>query len=285
MPNPPADYLTIGHLTKDLSGKGFTLGGTAAYASKTAQSFGLNTALATSCTADLDLHSLDGILLTRKSSQFDTTFENIETTHGRNQKLDSIAQRLTAEDIPAGYIDIPIIHIGPVADEVDENIISRFSRQSLIGITPQGWMRKRLETNQITYKPWIPGKETIERADSVIISIEDVQKDEETINGYAQQFKLLVVTEGFNGARVYQRGEQRHFSAPKMKVVDPTGAGDIFAAVFFIYLRATDNPWKAAEAAVHLASLSVGRKGLNGIPKPEEVQSSLMEIIKGSSSQ
>ncbi len=285
MPNTPADYLTIGHLTKDLSGKSYTLGGTAAYASKTALSFGRKAALITSHSSTLDLHPLNGVEIFNILSPVDTTFENIETPQGRNQLLHETASRITSGDISDALVSTPIVHIGPVADEVDESLISSFSKNCLIGITPQGWMRGRSENDQVFYKPWKPVEETIRRVDAVVISNEDVQNDENAIHDYAQMFNLLVVTEGFNGARVYWHGDVRHFSAPPYTLIDATGAGDIFAAAFFIRLNATSDPWGAAETAVNLASLSITRKGLNGIPQSEEVQSSLMEIIKGTSSQ
>jgi sugar/nucleoside kinase (ribokinase family) len=65
-----------------------------------------------------------------------------------------------------------------------------------------------------------------------------------------------------------------------MEEVDPTGAGDIFAAAFFFRLHATRDPWEAARFATNLAALSVARVGLEGIPTAEEVQSCLIEIIE-----
>lgn len=285
MSKPSADYLTIGHLTKDLAGKGYTLGGTAAYASKTVLVFGLQPALVTSHSHKINLDPLKGVEIISKPSTNDTTFENIETPEGRMQILHETAERITREDIPVDHLQIPIVHIGPLANEVDEDLISVFSDDCLVGITPQGWMRGRSADGHVIYQPWRPSIEARQRANAVVISDEDVRKDESIIQDYAQMFKLLVVTEGFNGARVYWHGDVRHFSAPKMAVVDATGAGDIFAASFFIRLKATNNPWEAAETAVRLASISVTRVGLNSVPTPEEVKSSLMEITKGSSSQ
>lgn len=282
MPNPPIDYLTIGHLTKDLAGNNYTLGGTAAYASLTALAFGLNPAVFSSNSHQIDLSSLSNIEIINKPSPVDTTFENIETPDGRRQILHEIARMIMKEDIPDELHRSPIVHLGPVADEVDMEIISVLSDNCLVGITPQGWMRRRGEDGSVSRQHWQPTEALVKRADAVIFSDEDVQKDESMIQDYAQLFRLLVVTEGFNGARVYWQGDVRHFSAPKMNVLDPTGAGDIFAASFFIRLKAAGNPWEAAETAVHLASLSVTRKGLDSAPTIKEVKSSLMEIIKGS---
>lgn len=285
MPNSSIDYLTIGHLTKDLAGNDYLLGGTAAYASLTALAFGLNPAVISSNSSKIDLGALSGVEIINKPGDVDTTFENIETAAGRKQILHQTARRITKEDIPNDLHKSPIVHLGPVADEVDMEIISVLTDNCLVGITPQGWMRRRGENGDVSYQYWQPAEHLARRADAVIISDEDVQRDESTIHDYAQLFRLLVVTEGFNGARVYWHGDVRHFSAPQMNVLDPTGAGDIFAAAFLIRLKATRNPWKAAETAVHLASLSVTRKGLDSIPTIEEVKSSLLEIIKGSPSQ
>lgn len=282
--NQPIDYLTIGHLTKDLAGSGYSLGGTSAYASLTALAFSLKPAIVTSCALDLNLQSMGEIEIFRKSSRSTTTFENIETVKGREQILHEIAEPITSADLPLSFLSTPIIHLGPVSSEVDPGVISNFSPLSFIGITPQGWMRNRGEGGKVVHTDWIPDHDLAERADAVVISIEDVRGDEEIIQKYAGLFRLLAVTEGYNGVRVYWHGDVRHFRAPKVKIVDPTGAGDIFAAVFFIRLQASRDPWEAATTAVNLASLSVTRPGLQGVPKPEEVQSNLMEIIRGSAS-
>ena len=279
----PADYVTIGHLTKDIADDSYTLGGTAAYASLTAVSFGLDTALVSSHSKKLNIKPLHNIAIYNKHSPTDTTFENIETPSGRVQFLREIAEPIDLTDIPKELASTPIVHIGPVANEASMEIIDAFHSHCLIGITPQGWMRQWGDDGQVRYKLWVPPAEIIQRADAVVISDEDVCKDEAIIHHYAQIFSLLVVTEGFNGARVYWHGEMRRFSAPKMMVLDPTGAGDIFATAFFIRLQATKDAWVSAETAVRLASLSVTRRGLDSIPRPEEVKSNIKEIIKGSS--
>jgi sugar/nucleoside kinase (ribokinase family) len=53
--------------------------------------------------------------------------------------------------------------------------------------------------------------------------------------------------------------------------VDPTGAGDIFATVFFAQLQRTGDPQLAAAMATCLAAHSVSRRALEGVPTPDEV--------------
>jgi sugar/nucleoside kinase (ribokinase family) len=90
---------------------------------------------------------------------------------------------------------------------------------------------------------------------------------------------VLAVTEGANGARLYWNGDLRRFRPPHMEEVDPTGAGDIFAAAFFYRLSTTRDPWEAARFATNLAAYSVMRIALDGVPTVEEVQACLTEII------
>ena len=115
-----------------------------------------------------------------------------------------------------------------------------------------------------------------------MFSIEDLQNNEDLISEYAQNTRVLAVTEGAEGARIYWNGDVRHIAAPRVNVVDPTGAGDVFAAVFFTRLQAAGDPWAAGAQAVQLASQSVTRFGLSAIPTREEIEKSMVEIIKGS---
>ena len=109
------------------------------------------------------------------------------------------------------------------------------------------------------------------RADAVVLSQEDAAGDESLIAQYAAQTRVLVVTEGAVGCTVYAEGRSRHFSAPTVNAVDPTGAGDVFAAAFFVQLQRNGDPWQAARFANCVAAHSVTRAGLTGTPRPEEI--------------
>ena len=61
---------------------------------------------------------------------------------------------------------------------------------------------------------------------------------------------------------------------------DATGAGDVFAAAFFVRLLETRDPWEAARFANRVAAVSVTRPGLQGIPTPTEVQQCLIEVLR-----
>jgi sugar/nucleoside kinase (ribokinase family) len=61
--------------------------------------------------------------------------------------------------------------------------------------------------------------------------------------------------------------------------VDATGAGDVFAAAFFVRFFTTRDPWESARFATLVASRSVTRVGLDGIPTLREIEEFMMEIL------
>jgi sugar/nucleoside kinase (ribokinase family) len=273
----PVDYLLVGHLTQDITPSGLKMGGTAAYSALTAHALGYKVGVVTSARPDIDLTPLNDIPVHLVPSEHSTTFENIPTATGRIQFLYHTANTLTAADIPPQWLPAPIIHLGPVAQEISSGIVDLLPK-NFIGLTPQGWMRKWDADGRVSPGAWSDAGKLMSRASAVIISIEDVQGDEGVIAEMINQVPILVVTEADLGARLYWNGDYRHFSPPPEGEIDATGAGDIFATSFFIRMHETHDPWESARFATLIASRSITRVGLDSIPTPEEVATSRITI-------
>jgi sugar/nucleoside kinase (ribokinase family) len=106
-----------------------------------------------------------------------------------------------------------------------------------------------------------------------------VHHDDELVEHLAEQTHILVATEGPAGCVVYWHGDRRRFRPPVVKEVDATGAGDVFAACFFVRLFQTRDPWEAGRFATLLAAHTVTRVGLEGIPTADEIQDGLTEVL------
>ena len=65
---------------------------------------------------------------------------------------------------------------------------------------------------------------------------------------WVQRVPIAVVTAGRDGALLYVNGERYELRARPALEVDPTGAGDVFAATFLARYRRDADPWDAAEA-------------------------------------
>jgi len=274
----PVDYLVIGHVAHDLTPDGFRLGGTAAYSALTAQALGLRVGIVTASGPETSLAALNDIPTLALESPSSTTFENIYTEHGRIQYLRAQARRIDFNDVPVAWRNASIVHLGPIANEVDPILPEGFS-PSLLGLTPQGWMRQWDAEARVSHTDWVNADPALARAGAVVISREDVEGDDELIEHMAHQTRVLAVTESAAGAVLYWNGDRRRFRAPDVKEVDATGAGDIFAAAFFFRLFKTRDPWEATRFATLLASRSVTRLGLEGIATPREIEECLMEVL------
>jgi len=275
----PVDYLVIGHVAHDLTPNGARLGGTAAYSALTARALGLRVGVVTASGRETSLVPLGDIPVTLNESPHSTTYENIHTKHGRVQYLRAQASRIDFASVPESWRQASIIHLGPIAGEMGSTLPEGFS-PALLGITPQGWMRQWDSDGRVSPCEWMDAESALARAGAVVISREDAHGDDELIEHMAHQTRLLVVTEGLAGAVLYWNGDRRRFRAPETHEVDATGAGDIFAAAFFIRLFSTRDPWEAARFATLIASRSVSRVGLDGIPTPQEIEECLMEVLQ-----
>jgi sugar/nucleoside kinase (ribokinase family) len=270
MPLRP-DYLVIGHITKDLDNGGYTIGGTATYSALTAHNLGCRAGIISSTGPDIDLSQIPpAILVELRSSEVSTTFQNTYRNGHRQQHIGSQAAVLTSRDIPDQWKSSPIVHLGPIAQEIDDSVADSFP-EALLGLTPQGWLRSWDEQGIVCPVPWEPSPKLLQRADAVILSREDVGDNEERVEKYAAGTRVLVLTAGWKGATVYHQGQVRSFPAPQVIESDPTGAGDIFATAFLVAFHKTGDPYLSAQFANCVAAHSVERSGLASIPTHVEI--------------
>jgi len=273
------DYLALGHLAKDLVPGGHRLGGTVAYAALTAKNLGYNPGLVTSFGDDLTLSVVADLDVIRVPAPFSTTYENLYGPQGRSQFTRAQAAPLPLDVIPPDWWRARLVHLAPLARELDPAIVPLISAP-FIGLTPQGWLREWDAAGRITKCDWPQALDVLPRVSAAVLSLEDLRGDWATAERWAKVTRVLVITEGQEGCTVFVTGEgARQFAAPPAQELDPTGAGDIFAAAFFIHLYETEDPFAAAKFANHLAALSVTRPGLAGVPTVEEVALCRMRAI------
>ena len=278
VPFEPVDYLVIGHVARDLTQAGARLGGTVAYSALTAQALDLRVGIVTAAGTDVSLEALRDIPLVSIESNSSTTYENIYAEDGRVQYLRSKATDIDLDRVPEPWRNASIIHLGPIANEMVSVLPKKFS-PSLLGLTPQGWMRQWDSNGLVSSCEWTDSEASLSQANAIVISREDVNGDDVLIEHIAGQTKILVVTEGPAGAVLYWNGDRRRFRAAAVQEMDATGAGDIFATAFFFRLLNTRDPWEATRFATLLASHSVERTGLDGIPTTLEIEQSMVVVI------
>jgi len=238
----------------------------------------LRVGLVTSWAADLPLGPLSEIPIVNLPAEHSTTFENLTTPEGRIQTIFHVANNIDLNLIPEQWLSASIVHLGPIAQEVEPTLV-RHLTNSLIGTTPQGWLRTWDEKGRVVPTEWPEASFVLSNVGAAVVSSEDLGFDESRIEEMAIASRVLAVTEGTDGVRLFWNGDVRRFRPPIVSEVDTTGAGDIFATAFFFRLYATRDPWEAARFATQLAAISVTREGLNGLPTQEEIQECMTEVL------
>ena len=267
------DYVVVGHVTRDLlSDGGVHLGGTATYGAITAARLGLRVGVMTSCEpAYLASGIGPNIAVSRLPAADTTTFENVYTSGSRRQYLRGVAARLTSEQMPEAWRRSPVVHLGPVAQEVDPLMAECFP-DSLLGVTPQGWLRCWGTDGAVGRCLWPDAENVLGSATVTILSPEDIGGDRSLLHHYLACSKLLVLTLGRNGAIVHHRGSARRVPAFRGEEVDPTGAGDVFAAAFLIRYKETGDCIEAARFGNSAASFVVEGPGATRIATRDQVE-------------
>ena len=99
-------FVVVGHITRDVVPDGYTLGGTASYASIAAKRLGADVTVLTRADPDDSDHpALRDINVIVLPSEHTTTFENTYHNGVRQQQLRAVAAPILAEDVPAELVD------------------------------------------------------------------------------------------------------------------------------------------------------------------------------------
>ena len=80
-----------------------------------------------------------------------------------------------------------------------------------------------------------------------------------------QRMPVGVLTADREGALLFVNGERYEIQPRPAREVDPTGAGDVFAATFLVSYQRDGDPWLAAAAAACAGSLAVEGEGWSAV--------------------
>ncbi len=285
MPSTP-EFLAIGHVTRDLRLDGsFSPGGTVTFASVTAYRLGLAAAIITR--ADPSLIALlpdflPAISLYALPSMHTTTFANHYQDGFRTQYLYARAEQLHLTDVPADWCNAPVVLLGPLAQEILPEFVTLFPRHpgAIIAATPQGWLRRWDSDGRVWPTSWQAADQLLPLLDVLILSHDDLlpfadgkRDDADAILAqWSTRVPLLVATDGRHGATLFRQGHAQRFPSYPAQEVDPTGAGDVFAAAFLTHLSKHNDPEQAVDFANRVASFSVEQPDIQGIPTLDMVR-------------
>ncbi|MGQ9530846.1 MAG: carbohydrate kinase family protein [Candidatus Bathycorpusculaceae bacterium] len=192
----------------------------------------------------------------------------------RNMRLKSKAPPITVEDLPK-VLKTKAVHIAPIAGEITYEVAEKLRNYAeVLSIDPQGLVRNFDMEGYVTLSQ-LGDKRILELVNIYKSSLEeiraatnlpDINSAVKTIHDYGVE--TVIVTLGAKGALLSIEGTKYDIPAYLCeKIVDPTGAGDVFIGGFLAeYVRGQDSLWCACvgSAASSFAVEAVGPTFMEG---------------------
>jgi len=219
-----------------------------------------------------------------------TNFELNYTNHSRRLTLKSCSPELKFEDIPEKILSTPpsILILAPLCNEISFEyvlkIVNNFPN-TYIGIDLQGFIRHIDGDGEVSYVRdetiisnmikiiELIGDRLILKGSEVEMKLLSNHKEHQKIMDYFKKFgnrAIYIMTLGEAGSLILKNGENLlKIPAYKPKrVLDETGAGDVYLTIFLYELLNSNMTWEEVEKNAHLASAAasflVEKKGPKG---------------------
>ncbi len=257
------DYLALGHVTLDQQvDGGYLPGGTVLFSSVQAARLGLCAGIVTTGRpANLDAPLApfrSEVTIDLHPTAATTIFVNVGVGAARRQTLPEWAGPL---DLSGTLPAARIVHLGPVARELDPDSLPTFAPDIFVGATPQGWLRRWDAAGHVTEGELLLPPTLTARLDALVLSETEARRAEGVIAAVRAAGGLVVITRDAEGCTILDRASETRVGTHDYPFMDDTGAGDIFAAAFFVALSEGQAPHVAAAFANTAAGLSLAGRG------------------------
>jgi len=271
-------FLAVGHVTWDRQPGGDVLGGSASYAALAARRLGWQAAVLTSAGPDFEpARELPGIEVFVEPAPATTRFANVYEAAGqRRQTLLARAAPIELSRLPDAWRDPDVLLLAAVAGELPPGSAVSFDAQ-VVGATAQGWLREFDADGAVSPRRWPSAARDLAMVHALFLSLDDLAGDEERARELLACVPIVALTRGWRGVDLLTRDAVRNVPALPRPEVDPTGAGDVFAAAFLVRYHEGNDPLEAAAFACCAASCVVEGKGASSLGDRVEVERRLVE--------
>jgi sugar/nucleoside kinase (ribokinase family) len=274
--------LLAGHVTRDASPSGDQLGGSVAYAAQTAVFLGWTPGIVTAAGPDFDpARELPGVEMFVTLSAATTRFENAYDDQGaRRQRVTARADQIDAGIVPAHWRSPEVLLLAPVAAELPPRSGAAFGAR-LVGACGQGWLRAISQAGDVSTSGWHDPDDDLAGVHVLFLSLEDVGGVASRAHERLDQVDVVALTRGREGATVVTRDRTLTIPTPRRVEIDPTGAGDVFAAAFLLRYHETKDLERAGRFACSAASFAVEGSGWRTLGRRTEVEQRARDALRG----
>lgn len=143
-------------------------------------------------------------------------------------------------------------------------------------------MRRADASSHVWPMPWSPPDQLLRHAVVVVLSEDDLGRDATAELDLIRCCQLLVVTRGARGCTRYDCGEREDVLGFPVAEIDPTNAGDVFAAAFLLKLAEFDyQATTVARFANAAASFAVEAPGVSRLASRQQVLERMAHDVNG----
>ena len=231
-------FVGIGHVARDEFGEEWRLGGSGLYCTATAARLGRAATLVTRV-GERERTALEarcaelGIRLRCLLSAATTTFSFSMVDGRRRLRLRARAPALRAADVGDIAADGAVL-LGSIVGEHAEDLFRLVSGRSVL--VAQGELRAFAPDGTVVPAPWRRADLVLPTVRAAVLSEEDLGGDLAPVAGWSARAPI-VITRGERGASLFRDGRETRVAAFRPeRIVDPTGAGDSFAAGLVVAL-------------------------------------------------
>jgi len=204
-------------------------------------------------------------------SELTTVFRNCYGSGGRRQVIKQRADDIRNSDVPPAWRSARMVLLAPLVGEFPPDAVRWFD-SPLVGAVAQGWLRTWDDSGRVSIPLSLPDLPS-DALHLLVLSEADAGFDVAArLTGSAE---VLAFTRGAAGVRLCIEGRWHEVSAPRAEEVDPTGAGDVWAAAYLIRYSETGDPFEAARFACAAGALCVEAPGLAGIRGRSDIETRL----------
>jgi sugar/nucleoside kinase (ribokinase family) len=260
--------VVCGNVTLDRTPAGLPPGGPAYFAGRAWSALGAAARVLTAAADDFPADALAGVEVVRVPAPATTVFENRYGADGaRVQRVEARAGPLAPPRLPADWRGADVLHLVPVLDELDAAAFRAAVAPRLTGLCAQGLLRRVGPDGAVLQPPWEPDPALLAALDVVVLGEDDVRGQGDLVARLARAVPIVAFTQGARGCEITWRGRTRHVGVYATREVDPTGAGDVFAAGFLFALAQGAEPVEAARLGAAAASFVVEGSGGEALPR------------------
>ena len=257
----PVRAVCVGHFTVDRYGTDLCPGGSAYYAARTFLGLGGRPMVITSVGRHFPFwEAWHGMDTSVRFSPNTTAFANRYRPDGtRAQTVFEQAKPLRAREEDRDLLRADVLFLAPVLGELDPTEWISRADARIVALGAQGLLKKAVGRPGRRHRQVAPAvlpslMHCLDQVHVLFLSREDLSGREGLLTRFCQKVPLVVVTQGADGCDLLQGSSQTHVRAFPATPVDPTGAGDAFAASFLFALARGAPPESAARAGATVAA-------------------------------